>query len=308
MEKVVLAVQGLNKKIKDRHIIKDLSFKIREGEVCGFIGANGAGKTTTMRMLLGLTYPTSGEIMINNLNLKQHHRQALSSISGIIEAPSLFPYFTAKENLIYRSRLFKQKIDPKHIDWCLEVVGLENVVNKKVKSFSLGMRQRLGIAMCIVSNPKLVILDEPINGLDPKGVIEVRNLIKFLSKEKNISFLISSHLISELEQVADNVVIIEKGAKVIEQPIEYFSKKQSQNLFELEIDLEDVDHLTSYLKEQNIEFKANEDNKVVVTYNKKDIPKLYMNLYNENIPIYTVHEIKDNLETSFLRLLEGEKQ
>ena len=170
------------------------------------------------------------------------------------------------------------------------------------------MRQRLGIAMCIVSNPKLVILDEPINGLDPKGVIEVRNLIKFLSKEKNISFLISSHLISELEQVADNVVIIEKGVKVIEQPIEYFSKKQSQNLFELETDLEDVDHLTSYLKEQNIELKANEDNKVVVTYNKKDIPKLYMNLYNENIPIYTVHEIKDNLETSFLRLLEGEKQ
>ena len=103
-------------------------------------------------------------------------------------------------------------------------------------------------------------------------------------------------------------MIIEKGAKVIEQPIEYFSKKQSQNLFELETDLEDVDHLTSYLKEQNIEFKANEDNKVVVTYNKKDIPKLYMNLYNENIPIYTVHEIKDNLETSFLRFLEGEKQ
>ena len=186
---------------------------------------------------------------------------------------------------------------------------MENVVNKKVKSFSLGMRQRLGIAMCIVSNPKLVILDEPINGLDPKGVIEVRisYQISFEGKEHLLS-QISSHLISELEQVADNVVIIEKGAKVIEQPIEYFSKKQSQNLFELETDLEDVDHLTSYLKEQNIEFKANEDNKVVVTYNKKDIPKLYMNLYNENIPIYTVHEIKDNLETSFLRLLEGEKQ
>lgn len=310
MENTVLYVDNITKIINKTKIIDGLSFKIKKGEVCGFIGANGAGKTTTMRMILSLTFPTAGSIYIDNINLKDVKNKPLSYISGIIEAPSLFKYMTAKENLIYRTRTFNMKLDMDRVSECLDLVGLSLYEDVKVDTFSLGMRQRLGIAMCIITQPKLIILDEPINGLDPKGVVEIRNLIKYLSKEKGIAFLISSHLISELEQVADKIIILDRGKKVIDQTIrEIQNSLQQKDLFEIEINHDSLEDAIEICETEEIPYVLHGENtnKIIINIPKEKLPHVYKNFLNRGIHFYTVTRRKNSLEEKFLNLLKGEK-
>ncbi|MBC6299463.1 ABC transporter ATP-binding protein [Listeria booriae] len=205
-----LLVQDLNKKIGNRQIIKDISFEVNEGEVFGFLGPNGAGKTTTIRMLVGLIKPTSGTILIGGKDIRKNFTEAMKSLGCIVENPEFYPFLTGWENLAYFARMDKT-IPPERLHEVAELVGMTARVHDRVSTYSLGMRQRLGIAQALLSNPKLLILDEPTNGLDPSGIREMRDFIRFLAKDQGISVLVSSHLLSEIQLLCDRVAIMTQG-------------------------------------------------------------------------------------------------
>ena len=213
---VIIQVKNLTKDFREVKAVDDLSFKVSAGQVYGFLGQNGAGKSTTIRMLLTLIKPSSGEIEIFGLNLQKHRKEILQQVGAIIERPDLYKYLTALENLRIFAAMSGVKIPEKKLMDQLAMVGLAERANSKVKTYSQGMKQRLGIATALVHDPKLIILDEPTNGLDPQGIADIRNLILHLSKDLGKTLLISSHLLSEMELIADSMLIIDKGKKVVE--------------------------------------------------------------------------------------------
>ena len=212
----IVTVKNLTKNFKDIKAVNNLSFSVEQGQVYGFLGQNGAGKSTTIRMLLTLIKPTSGSIEIFGLNLEKHRKEVLKQIGAIIERPDLYKYLTALENLRIFAAMSGVKVSEKKLLEQLNMVGLAERAHSKVKTYSQGMKQRLGIATALVHDPQLVILDEPTNGLDPQGIADVRNLIFRLSREMNKTLMISSHLLSEVELIADSMIIIDKGKKVVE--------------------------------------------------------------------------------------------
>jgi ABC-type multidrug transport system ATPase subunit len=216
----IINVHDLSKNFGTLKAVDQLSFSVNEGEVFGFLGQNGSGKSTTIRMLLSLIHPTSGQIELFGKPLQEKRNEILEEVGAIIERPDLYPYLTAKEHLQLFSKLRKKKITATQINDTLIKVGLIDRSKDKVQTFSLGMKQRLGIAIALVHNPSLIILDEPTNGLDPQGISDIRNLIKGLAKEEGKTILVSSHLLSEIEQMATHIMIINKGKKVAEGPIQ----------------------------------------------------------------------------------------
>src|SRR5688572_8534352 len=212
----IIEVKGLTKAFKGITAVDDLSFSVPKGEVYGFLGQNGAGKSTTIRMLLTLIAPTAGSISILGKDLYLHRKEVLQQAGAIIEKPDLYKYLTALENISIMARLSGIKPKKKELLNQLERVGLAERANSKVKTFSQGMKQRLGIACALVHDPQLIILDEPTNGLDPQGIADVRNLILTLSKAEGKTVFVSSHLLSEIEVIADSMLIIDKGRKVAE--------------------------------------------------------------------------------------------
>lgn len=212
----IIQVTDLSKQFKEIKAVDGLSFTVDEGDVYGFLGQNGAGKSTTIRMLLTLIKPTSGEISIFGKNLKTHRNQILSAVGAIIEKPDLYKYLTAFENLSIFARISGIKPVKSFLMEQLKMVQLDERAHDKVHTFSQGMKQRLGIAVALVHNPELIILDEPTNGLDPQGIADMRKLILHLSKDFGKTILVSSHLLSEIELVANKMLIIHKGKKMIE--------------------------------------------------------------------------------------------
>ena len=214
----VIKVHELSKNFGSLQAVNALSFEVQAGEVFGFLGQNGSGKSTTIRMLLSLIYPSSGNIELFDLPLQDNRNKIAERVGAIIERPDLYPYLTAKEHLELFAKLSKQKITKDQIAKTLEQVGLSLRSADKVNTFSLGMKQRLGIAIALVHNPDLIILDEPTNGLDPQGIADIRHLIQNLSKQEGKTVLVSSHLLSEIEQVASQILIIHQGKKVAMGP------------------------------------------------------------------------------------------
>lgn len=210
MEKITLSVKNLKKTIGKKEIIKGISFDLKEGEVFGFLGPNGAGKTTTIRMLVGLIKPSSGVIEINGYNVQTHFTKALEYLGCIVENPELYPYLSGWDNLLHFSRML-DNIGEDRMKEVTKLVGLTSRIHDKVKTYSLGMRQRLGIAQALLGRPKVLILDEPTNGLDPAGIREMREFIRFLAEKEGLSVLVSSHLLSEIQLLCDRVAIISKG-------------------------------------------------------------------------------------------------
>jgi len=211
----IIQVHNISKHFGSLTAVDDLSFHVNKGEVFGFLGQNGSGKSTTIRMLLSLIHPTSGNIELFGMPLEKNRNEILEKVGAIIERPDLYPYLSAKEHLLLFAKVRKQKIDMKAIQATLQKVGLLDRARDKVQTFSLGMKQRLGIAIALLHNPQLIILDEPTNGLDPQGIADIRNLIQYLSKEEGKTILVSSHLLSEIEQVATQILIIHKGKKMV---------------------------------------------------------------------------------------------
>ncbi len=212
----VIKVQNISKHFGSLKAVDDLSFEVQAGQVFGFLGQNGSGKSTTIRMLLSLIHPTSGQIEIFGKRIEKDREAILEQVGAIIERPDLYPYLSAREHLELFAKVRKQKIGEADINATLEKVGLAHRSKDKVQTFSLGMKQRLGIGIALVHNPSLIILDEPTNGLDPQGIADIRQLIQFLAKEEGKTVLVSSHLLSEIEQVAHQILIIHQGKKMVE--------------------------------------------------------------------------------------------
>jgi ABC-2 type transport system ATP-binding protein len=205
----VLEVKDLKKRIGKTEIIKGISFYLNEGEIFGFLGPNGAGKTTTIRMLVDLISMDSGSISVLGKDMKKDREGALEYIGAVVENPELYGYLSGYKNLIQFARI--RKISKERVDEVVKLVGLEGRAKDKVKKYSLGMKQRLGLAAALLSDPKLLILDEPTNGLDPNGIIEFRTLLQKLAREKGLSVFVSSHILGEIQQLCDTVAFVEDG-------------------------------------------------------------------------------------------------
>jgi ABC-type multidrug transport system ATPase subunit len=212
----LVTVSHLSKKFRNHLAVDDLSFSVEEGDVYGFLGQNGAGKSITIRMLLTLIAPTTGHIELFGLDLKKERKKILSQVGAIIEKPDLYKYLSAYENLSLFARMSGSNISKKELYAQLEMVGLGGRENDKVKTFSQGMKQRLGIAVALVHDPRLIILDEPTNGLDPQGIADMRNLILHLSRHLHKTIIVSSHLLYEIEQISTRMLIIDEGKKMVE--------------------------------------------------------------------------------------------
>lgn len=214
--KPVLEVRHLTKRYKTHTAVDDLSFRVLPGEVYGFLGENGAGKSTTLRCVLGLIKPTSGEIFINGHPFPATGKKLLRNIGAVVERPDMYGYFTGLENIELFARLCDKNIPKKRLEEVLTLVGLHDRQHDRVREYSLGMKQRLGIAIALVHEPDLLILDEPTNGLDPQGIADIRALILHLSRDLGKTVIVSSHLLAEIEQVATWLLILHKGKKVLE--------------------------------------------------------------------------------------------
>ena len=212
----IIKVSHLSKQFKELRAVDDLSFTVQEGDVYGFLGQNGAGKSTTIRMLLTLIAPSSGTIELFGYNLYTHRKEILQQVGAVIERPDLYKYLTAFECLSIFATMSGLKFTKTQLMEQLELVGLSARANSKVRTYSQGMKQRLGLAVALVHNPQLIVLDEPTNGLDPQGIADMRNLILMLSRERKKTILVSSHLLSEVEQIANRMLIIDKGKKLVE--------------------------------------------------------------------------------------------
>lgn len=231
---ILLETHNLTKSIDGRKIIDNLNLKVMKGDVYGFIGRNGQGKTTTIRLMTGLIFPDSGDVMVNGHNLRTDFKQAISQIGAIVESPSFYGYLSGYDNLSMMANLIPGLKKQNAIDEVLEIVGLTERARDKVRTYSLGMKQRLGIANALLGNPKLIILDEPTNGLDPQGMREIKEMISQLASERNITFFISSHLLNEVEQICNRVGIIDNGKLLAQGSIKELARDaQGKSLEEI---------------------------------------------------------------------------
>jgi ABC-type multidrug transport system, ATPase component len=228
---MLLETHNLTKSFRGRKIVENLNLKVMRGDVYGFLGRNGQGKTTTIRMITGLIFPDSGDVMINGCHLKTDFKRAISQIGAIVESPTFYDYLSGYENLSLMANLVPG-LNKSRIDEVLEIVRLTNRAKDKVKTYSLGMKQRLGIANALLNNPQLIILDEPTNGLDPQGMKEIKEMILQLSSEKNITFFISSHLLHEMQQLCNRIGIINDGKLLVEGNVKELVGNLTENSLE----------------------------------------------------------------------------
>ena len=295
----IINVSNLSKQFKEIAAVDDLSFTVNEGDVYGFLGQNGAGKSTTIRMLLTLVKPTAGNINIFNKQLSAHRTEILKEVGAIIEKPDLYKYLSAFDNLAifakmsgikpYRALLLQQ----------LKMVGLEERAFSKVKTFSQGMKQRLGIAVALVHNPRLIILDEPTNGLDPQGIADMRNLILKLSREMGKTILVSSHLLSEIELIANRMLIIHKGKKMVEGDVATLLDP-SKSLVRIET-LNNDEAKEKMQQSKWNSFLQTDSKDLQLKMNKEEIPVLINDLVNMQVKILSINPTH-SLEDYFLSL------
>jgi ABC-type multidrug transport system ATPase subunit len=301
----VIRVQHLSKQYKNITAVDALSFSVNEGEVYGFLGQNGAGKSTTIRMLLTLVQPTGGEIELFGLKLSTHRNKILQNIGAVIEKPDVYKYLSAYNNLKLFARMSGIHPTEKKLLQQLDMVGLKERAYDKVHAFSQGMKQRLGIAIALVHDPQLIILDEPTNGLDPQGIADIRNLILHLSHEMKKTLFISSHLLNEMEQVATRLLIIDKGKKLVEGSAnELFDP--SQTLLELKtLDDKEAVFLINNSRWQTV-LQPQRNNNIVLKMHRNTIPDFHVWLVQQNIKIVSLQS-RHSLEDYFLQVTSGQQ-
>lgn len=299
--KNILGIKNVSKKIGKKQILKDITLEVKQGEIFGFVGPNGAGKTTLIKTMLGLYKQDSGSITINGFNIKTEFEKAMENIGAIIENPEMYDYLSGKDNLkIYK--MISNSSD-EALEEIIKTVKLENRINNKVKTYSLGMRQRLGLAQALISKPKLLILDEPTNGLDPIGIKELRDLLKKISKEKNISVFVSSHILSEIELMCDRIAIIDGGSLI---EIKDLKDKKQDVKDKVLFEVSNPKLASEHLNKQNYKNEIS-DNHVVVETKKEDIPNINKLLVNNNINVFEIKTIKKTLEDEFIEKTKGTK-
>lgn len=303
MKKVVLKTYNITKKYGEQLAVDNVNMTIKKGDIYGFIGQNGAGKTTLIRLITGLIHKSGGEIELLGANEENELNKARTMVGSLIETPSFYTNMTARENLEV-SRLVRNIPGKKCIDEVLELVGLKDVEKKKVKNFSLGMRQRLGIANALMGNPKLLILDEPINGLDPMGIVEIRELLKKINKEKDMTILISSHILSELSELATTYGIISNGKLIEEITAKQLSEKCRQYI---DLRVDDTDRAVILLeRELGInDYEVLEDSNIKVFSNLDNVGEINSLLSRSGIIVESISVKGENLEEYFMNKVGG---
>lgn len=307
MSDVVVELRNVSKRIRNKLIIDNLSFAVQRGEVYGFLGPNGAGKTTTIRMMVGLMSITEGEIIIEGHNIKTDRAKAMEHVGAIVENPELYKFMTGRQNLIHFARMSTKKVTPERIDEIVKLVDMSQVLDKKVKNYSLGMRQRLGIAQALLHNPSILILDEPSNGLDPAGIRELRDYLRRLAKEENISILVSSHMLSEIELMCDRVVIIQNGRFIGERVLDPNAQSNQQSNKAVQFRVGQLAETKELLAAKELECVIHEHDQVITCMlEHEQIPELLAYLVQHGIRIYEVRTITESLEDAFLSMTKGE--
>lgn len=293
---MIVATDNLSKEYDGVYRVQELDIRIKEGEIYGFLGPNGAGKSTTMKMLLGLVKPTSGtiEIMGKPFNEK-NRRDILASVGSLIESPSYYGHLTGRENMEIIRRLLD--LPKKNIEEAVHIVRMENQMEKKVKNYSLGMKQRLGIAMALARFPKLLILDEPTNGLDPAGIEEMRELIKMLPKQYGMTVMISSHILSEIDQMATVVGIINQGCLIFQEKMSVLDMQREPQII---LRTSDNNRAFQLLKRANPQRTA--DSLQIGALTDEQTGAVVQCLCSNGISVYRVEEHRESLEDIFLNL------
>ena len=298
MSKVVLKCENLNKKLSNKTRITDVSFSVYENDILGFIGPNGAGKTTIIKLILGLYRYDSGTVEINGYDLKKDFVKAISGVGAIIENPDLYMYMTGYENIMISAKIYN--IEKEQIDKVIKLVGLEDKINEKVSKYSLGMRQRLGIAQAIVHNPRVLILDEPTNGLDPEGIIDLNNLLKKLA-QSGMAIMISSHILSELELLCNKVCFINNG-RIINYKTMFELQTLANNNNNYIIELNTI-KLNKIL--ENYDYKIIDSDHIELSIDRSELNKLIKFLLDNNVEIYEIKKQVLSLKNIFLNMIGG---
>ena len=303
MSEAVLQLRNVTKRIGIRNIVDNLTFDVPAGEVFGFLGPNGAGKTTTIRMIVGLISMTKGEAYIKGVSVKKDFERAMTHVGAIVENPEMYKYLTGYQNLVHFARRHAG-VTKARIDEVVAMLGLQNRIHEKVKRYSLGMRQRLGVAQAILHRPSLLILDEPTNGLDPAGIRELRDYLRKLTKEEGISVIVSSHLLSEMELMCDRVAIIQGGKLV-----DIRSMQEARSAAHSKIIIESGDPSLAYRLLADAYGPAALQavgDRLELSAEKSAIPSIARLLVGEGVDLFGIHAAQKSLEDQFLEITGGE--
>jgi ABC-2 type transport system ATP-binding protein len=294
----LLEIRHLEKSFGSFKAVNDISLHVNKGDIYGFLGPNGAGKSTTLRMVLGLIKPNKGEILISNKSIEGNDRKFLNNIGALIEKPDFYKNLSALDNLkiLFKMSQLKNK---NRISEVLNEVNLWDKRNQKVGGYSQGMKQRLGIAQTLLHQPSLIILDEPSNGLDPQGQAAMRNLILRINKDMGITIIISSHILSEIEKIANRMVVINKGQKILEGNVKELMAKE---LLKVNFKTDSVENLSNLLSNKKIDFEIRNNN-IIALINEENIPLVIEDIVKNNISIQEVRQMR-TLEELFLGLTQ----
>ncbi|WP_214856739.1 MULTISPECIES: ABC transporter ATP-binding protein [unclassified Exiguobacterium] len=295
----MLKIENISKRLGKEQILKDVSFEVFPGEVFGFLGPNGAGKTTTIRIITGLLEQDAGRVTVNGYDVVEERSKALTQIGAIVENPAFYPYLTGKQNLIHAKNLIPG-LGQVDYDALARLVGLEGKLSKKVGEYSLGMKQRLGIARALLHNPRVLILDEPTNGLDPSGIAELREYLRQMAREQDIAILISSHMLSEMEQISDRYAIIDQGViKSVESV-----RNETGAKVALRVNKEAMTDVLEALRIANYPSEVL-DEQIIITAPESECPAIARLV----VPIADLHELtvkRLTLEEQFLQVTKKE--
>lgn len=301
----VIQISSLSKRFKDLLAVDELELHVNRGDVFGFLGPNGAGKSTTIRMMLSLISPTSGTINIFGKSLLENRKEILANIGAIVEKPDFYQYLPAIKNLEILAKISGKEVSSKRIIELLDLVGLKDRAGSKVKTYSHGMKQRLGIAQALLHDPELIVLDEPTTGLDPQGMKEIRDLILRLSKDENKTIFLSSHILSEIELVANRMIIINKGKKIVEGEV---SNLLNSNKLKVTVEVENIATVKNILETTKWlnQIESISANKINFNLEQNEIPLLNKFLVENGIMVNALVPVR-SLEDYFLNLTSGAK-
>lgn len=295
--KTIVRLQNLTKVIGKKKIIDDLTLDLYSGQITGFLGPNGAGKTTTIRMMTGLMKATSGEVFIEGKPLSEDFEESMSKVGVIVENPEMYKYMSGYKNLVHFARMNKN-VSKERIDEVIAQVGLQKRIHEKVSTYSLGMRQRLGLAQAILHKPKFLILDEPTNGLDPAGIREFRTYLKKIAVEDGVAIFVSSHLLAEIELMCDRIAVIQNGKLLSIQEV----NEQQKSYYYIEAS--EKEKVVEFFKHKEITMEP-QGSGYVIPLNKEEVPALVAEMIANGLQIYSITPNRKTLEDQFLEITGG---
>ncbi|PSL44560.1 ABC-2 type transport system ATP-binding protein [Salsuginibacillus halophilus] len=300
---VVVQMKNVSKKIGNRTIIDQLSLQVYPGEVYGFLGPNGAGKTMTIRMIVGLISMTEGDVLIHGKSVTNNFEKAIAHVGGVIENPEMYEYLSGYENLVHFARMSPKKVTKQRISQVVKLVGLDGRIQHKVRKYSLGMKQRLGLAQAILHSPSLLILDEPTNGLDPAGIREIRAYIRNVAHQEQMAVFVSSHLLAEMQLMCDRIGIVQNGKLIREEGMNELTKADEEKTIQLQVNrLEDAFQLlNNAFPTADIEIIQD---RIIISLRREYLPSCNQVLVQNNFDVYEMAQVQTTLEEKFLEVTE----